>query len=44
MLERGCQKVIITLGKDGAVLVTVEEKKPQHIPVATVTAVDTTVS
>ncbi|KAJ8044589.1 Ribokinase [Holothuria leucospilota] len=42
LLERGCQKVIITLGKDGAVLVTVEERKPQHIPVTPVTALDTT--
>ncbi|KAJ8044591.1 Ribokinase [Holothuria leucospilota] len=42
LMERGCQKVIITLGKDGAVLVTVEERKPQHIPVTPVTALDTT--
>ncbi|XP_071835069.1 ribokinase-like [Apostichopus japonicus] len=42
LLERGCQKVIITLGKDGAVLVTTETKTPEHIPVDPVTPVDTT--
>lgn len=42
LLEKGCQKVIITLGKDGAVLATAENKTTEHIPVEPVTPVDTT--
>ena len=44
LLDQGCTKVIITLGGDGAVFVTSEDRDPVHIPTQKVTPVDTTVS
>ena len=44
LLDQGCTKVIITLGGDGAVLVTSEDRNPIHVPTQKVTPVDTTVS
>ena len=44
LLDKGCRTAIITLGKDGAVYATAEERSPVHVPVQSVNAVDTTVS
>ncbi|XP_067420893.1 ribokinase isoform X4 [Emydura macquarii macquarii] len=42
LLERGCKLVIVTLGPEGCVMISVEEPIPKHIPAGKVTAVDTT--
>ncbi|XP_009984521.1 PREDICTED: ribokinase, partial [Tauraco erythrolophus] len=42
LLERGCQLVIVTLGAEGCVMISVEEPIPKHVPAGKVRAVDTT--
>uniref|UniRef100_A0A8D0GNR0 Ribokinase n=1 Tax=Sphenodon punctatus TaxID=8508 RepID=A0A8D0GNR0_SPHPU len=42
LLERGCKLVIVTLGAEGCVLVSVDERIPKHVPTGKVAAVDTT--
>ncbi|XP_064412655.1 ribokinase isoform X2 [Latimeria chalumnae] len=42
LLDRGCKSVIITLGVEGSVVMSVEEPNPKHIPTRKITAVDTT--
>ena len=44
LLDRGCKMVIITLGDEGCVFASSEDRKPVHVPAPTVTPVDTTVS
>jgi len=44
LLERGCSVVIVTLGAQGAVFATDNQRKAIHVPVRSVQAVDTTVS
>jgi len=43
-LDKGCGVVIVTLGAQGCVYLTQEERKPVHIPVEKVQAIDSTVS
>ncbi|XP_069656442.1 ribokinase isoform X5 [Haliaeetus albicilla] len=42
LLERGCKLVIITLGAEGCMMISVEEPIPKHVPAGKVRAVDTT--
>lgn len=42
ILQYGCQKCVLTLGKQGCVYAEVESKKVVHIPTTKVKAVDTT--
>ena len=43
LLGRGCKLVIVTLGAEGCVMISVEEPIPKHVPAGKVRAVDTTV-
>lgn len=43
LLERGCKLVIVTLGAEGCMMISVEEPIPKHVPAEKVRAVDTTV-
>uniref|UniRef100_A0A8C0BT08 Ribokinase n=1 Tax=Buteo japonicus TaxID=224669 RepID=A0A8C0BT08_9AVES len=42
LLERGCKLVIVTLGAEGCMMISVEEPIPKHVPAGKVRAVDTT--
>ncbi|XP_030413178.1 ribokinase isoform X1 [Gopherus evgoodei] len=42
LLERGCKLVIVTLGAEGCVMISVDEPIPKHVPAGKVRAVDTT--
>uniref|UniRef100_A0A669P5X8 Ribokinase n=1 Tax=Phasianus colchicus TaxID=9054 RepID=A0A669P5X8_PHACC len=42
LLERGCKLVIVTLGAEGCMMISVEEPIPKHVPAEKVRAVDTT--
>ncbi|XP_038032346.1 ribokinase isoform X1 [Anas platyrhynchos] len=42
LLERGCKLVVVTLGAEGCVMISVEEPIPKHVPAGKVRAVDTT--
>ncbi|XP_053568628.1 ribokinase [Bombina bombina] len=42
LLNRGCKLVIVTLGAEGCVILSQEDRTPKHIPAKKVTAVDTT--
>ncbi|XP_065611199.1 ribokinase isoform X1 [Cyrtonyx montezumae] len=42
LLGRGCKLVIITLGAEGCMMISVEEPIPKHVPAEKVRAVDTT--
>ncbi|XP_074845914.1 ribokinase isoform X2 [Carettochelys insculpta] len=42
LLERGCKLVVVTLGAEGCVMVSVEEPIPKHVRAGKVRAVDTT--
>ncbi|XP_002740450.1 ribokinase-like [Saccoglossus kowalevskii] len=42
LLDKGCSKVVITLGTQGSVVVTSETRKAIHIPTNKVKAIDTT--
>ncbi|XP_043367568.1 ribokinase isoform X3 [Dermochelys coriacea] len=42
LLERGCKRVIVTLGAEGCVMISVDEPIPKHVPAGKVRAVDTT--
>ncbi|XP_077989503.1 ribokinase-like [Glandiceps talaboti] len=42
LLDRGCKKVIITMGGQGSIVVTAENRKALHVPTKKVTPVDTT--
>ncbi|KAM9564975.1 ribokinase isoform 4-T5 [Guaruba guarouba] len=43
LLERGCKLVIVTLGAEGCMMISVEEAIPKHVPAGKVRAMDTTV-
>lgn len=43
LLERGCKLVIVTLGAEGCMMISVEEPIPKHVPAGKVRAMDTTV-
>ena len=43
-LDRGCQKVLITMGAYGCLLVTSEDRTPVLVPTKKVVPVETTVS
>ncbi|XP_051470042.1 ribokinase isoform X4 [Apus apus] len=42
LLERGCKLVLLTLGAEGCMMISVEEPIPKHVPAGKVRAVDTT--
>ncbi|KAM9016423.1 ribokinase isoform 3-T4 [Guaruba guarouba] len=42
LLERGCKLVIVTLGAEGCMMISVEEAIPKHVPAGKVRAMDTT--
>ncbi|XP_072165951.1 ribokinase-like [Diadema setosum] len=42
LLQKGCKAVVITLGGDGIVYLTMDAQSPVHLPVTPVQAVDTT--
>nr|XP_021145160.1 ribokinase isoform X4 [Columba livia] len=42
LLQRGCKLVIVTLGAEGCMMISVEEPIPKHVPAGKVRAVDTT--
>ncbi|XP_075451518.1 ribokinase isoform X1 [Ascaphus truei] len=42
LLERGCRRVIVTLGGEGCVILSQEVRTPKHIPTRKVKAVDST--
>ncbi|NWH72549.1 RBSK Ribokinase, partial [Piaya cayana] len=42
LLERGCKLVVVTLGAEGCMMISVEEPIPKHVPAGKVRAVDTT--
>ncbi|XP_061331237.1 ribokinase isoform X2 [Pezoporus flaviventris] len=42
LLERGCKLVIVTLGAEGCMMISVEEPIPKHVPAGKVRAMDTT--
>ncbi|XP_078068383.1 ribokinase isoform X3 [Mustelus asterias] len=42
LLEKGCRSVIITLGAEGSVLMSLDKRTPHYIPTKKVKAVDTT--
>ncbi|XP_070576687.1 ribokinase-like [Ptychodera flava] len=42
LLDKGCKIVIITMGSQGAVIVTSENRKAVHVPAKKVTPLDTT--
>ncbi len=44
LIEQGCTKAIITMGSQGAVLITKDKPDPVHITTQKVTPVDATVS
>lgn len=44
ILQKGCQVVIVTLGENGAVVISKSDDEAVHIPNPKVQAMDTTVS
>lgn len=44
ILQKGCQVVIVTLGENGAVVISKSDDEAVHIPTPKVQAMDTTVS
>lgn len=44
ILQKGCQVVIVTLGENGAVVMSKADYEAVHIPAPKVKAMDTTVS
>ncbi|KAM9154625.1 ribokinase isoform 2-T2 [Pangshura tecta] len=42
LLKRGCKLVIVTLGAEGCVMISVDDPTPKHVPAGKVRAVDTT--
>lgn len=44
ILQKGCQVVIVTLGENGAVVMSKADYEAVHIPTPKVQAMDTTVS
>ncbi|XP_053314875.1 ribokinase [Spea bombifrons] len=42
LLDRGCRLVIVTLGGEGCVVLSRDDRTPRHLPTNKVTAVDTT--
>ncbi|NWW74145.1 RBSK Ribokinase, partial [Climacteris rufus] len=42
LLERGCKLIIVTLGAEGCMMISVDEPIPKHVPAGKVRAVDTT--
>lgn len=44
LLSRGCEKVVLTMGSQGAVYGSKECSEPCHVSAESVTPVDTTVS
>lgn len=43
ILQKGCQVVIVTLGENGAVVISKSDDEAVHIPTPKVQAMDTTV-